>query len=120
MQKALELKARRGQILREIASLGDIRRGTVTEQYVEATLKDGSKVRRGPYPVYTFKEKGRTISKRLKSAEQVDTYQRQIQAYRRFHELTAALLNVSEQLADSALGQADAEKKTPRRSWSGT
>jgi len=119
MQNLQELQARRREILKEIASLRQMRRGTVTEQYVEAALKDGSKVRRGPYPVYTFKEKGKTVSKRLKSAEEVQAYRRQIQAYRRFHELTADLVNVSEQLADSGLKEADDQKKTPRRSSSG-
>jgi len=102
MPTAEEIGARRKSVLAELASLEEIRRGSVTEQYVEATKKDGSKVRRGPYPLYTFKENGRTVSRRLSRGEHVQRYDRQIQAFRRFQKLVAELLRLGEQLSDLA------------------
>jgi hypothetical protein len=67
---------------------------------------------RGPYPVYSFKEKGRTVSRRLHSAEEVSMYRQQIQDDRRFQQVVSELLKVGEQLSDAAARTA-AVKKTP-------
>ncbi len=107
------LRQRRGEIIREIASLDQMRRGSVVEQYVEVVRKDGSKARRGPYPLYSFKEKKKTVSRRLKDRAQAELFRGQIQAFRRFQELTAELVEIGERLSDLAVsGKADV-KKTP-------
>lgn len=108
---AMELIHRREVIIEELKGLDEMRRGSVTEQYQERILPNGEKVRRGPYPLYTYKEKGRTISRRLKSEAEVLQYRRQIQNYRRFEELTRELLLIGEQLCDLGRGN---EKKTPK------
>lgn len=115
MRQIEELRAQRRDIVRQIASLGEMRRGNVTEQYVDARHKDGCQVRRGPYPVYSFKEKGKTVSKRLKSPEEVETYRGQIEAFRKFQGLMRALVRVSEKLADRSVAGVGDLKKTPRR-----
>jgi hypothetical protein len=112
MQTSEQIRARRKVVLAELASLEEIRRGSVTEQFVEATKKDGSKVRRGPYPLYTFKEKGKTVSRRLKRGQEVENYRQQIDAFRRFQELMAELLRMGEQFSDLP---EDAGKKKRRR-----
>lgn len=114
MNNAQELEARRQEIVCEIASLEQMRRGSVVDQYVEDVLKDGSKVRRGPYPLCSFKEKGKTVSRRLKSRQEVETYRKQIEAFRRFQELSAELVRVCEQLADMEVAGRMGEKKTPK------
>ena len=98
-----KLESRRQQVLKELAELGGMRRGSITEQFVESIGRDGVKKRRGPYYVHTYKEKGKTVSRRLTDPQQVTLRQKQIDAFRRFQELTAELLRIGEQAADAAL-----------------
>lgn len=117
MAKLEELRKRRQEILVELGNLEQVRRGSVTEQYVEATRKDGTKVRRGPYPLYTFKEKGKTVSRRIKDPKRVSVYEEQIQGFRRFQELTAELREIGEQISDLVFseGSGGGVKKTSQR-----
>jgi hypothetical protein len=111
-----KLEQKREQLLTQIASLGPMRKGSLTDQYVEATRKDGSPTRRGPYTVYTYKHDGRTVSHRITDPARVAVYREQIAAFRRFHELTAELAQVSQSLADlEASGQKVEGKKNSRR-----
>jgi len=113
MSRVEQLKTKREQLLAELAGLEQIRRGSVVEQYVEALRRDGSKVRRGPYPLYSFKEKGKTVSRRVSDPKQVEVYRQQIKAFRRFRELTSQLVTIGEQLSDVALSeQEESLKKT--------
>ena len=94
-----QLLKRRQQILLQIQDLKQIRRGSVSEQFVEATLKDGSQVRRGPYHLYTFKDKQQTVSRRLCDPREVKICREQIAAFRRFQQLTTELLTIGEQVS---------------------
>jgi hypothetical protein len=105
------LKTRRDEILDEIRSLEQMRRGSVVEQVYESVGKDGVKIRRGPYLLYSFKEKGKTVSRRIKDPELKISYEQQIDAFRRFQELTAQLVRIGEQIADWALSGEEALKK---------
>lgn len=111
-----KLEQRREQLVRQIGSLGSMRKGSLTDQYVEATRKDGSPTRRGPYTVYTYKHDGRTVSRRLTDPARIVVYREQIAAFRRFHELTAELAQVSQSLADLEVSAQKTEgKKNSRR-----
>ncbi|NQT14113.1 MAG: ImmA/IrrE family metallo-endopeptidase [Planctomycetes bacterium] len=92
-----------------------MRRGSVVEQVYESVGKDGAKVRRGPYLLYSFKEKGKTVSRRIKDPTLKTRYEEQIGAFRRFQELTAQLLRIGEQIAEWALSGEEERKKTPSR-----
>lgn len=108
-----QLHARRRQLLSQIEDLDQIRRGSITEQFVESVRKDGTKVRRGPYTLYSFKDKGgRTVSRRLSDPAQIAHYRSQIDAFRQFQQCTAELLSLGEALCEQALHE-PAEKKTP-------
>lgn len=111
------LRSRRKEILEELGSLEHIRRGSVVEQYVDSVHKDGSCVRRGPYPLYSYKEEKKTVSRRLRNPEQVQRHRQQIQGFRRFQELVAELVSLGEQLCE-AEGKASDVKKTPYSRWS--
>jgi len=113
-----KLEGQRRSILEELADLGEMRRGSICEQFVETTGRDGSKRRRGPYYVYTYKEKGKTVSRRLTSPEQVALCRKQIQAFRRYQELTAQLLEIGEQISDLALSGEGVKKTSLSRSKS--
>ena len=111
------LLKRRQQILLQLQELKQIRRGTVTEQYMEATLKDGSNVRRGPYHLYTFKDKQQTVSRRLCNPAEIRTCRQQIDGFRQFQQLTAELLSIGEQLSDLTVEDLSIVKKTKHLNW---
>ncbi len=52
-----QLHAQRRALLDQIENLEQIRRGSITEQFVEAVHQDGTKVRRGPYVLYSYKDR---------------------------------------------------------------
>lgn len=109
-----QLHAHRRQLLSRIEDLDQIRRGSITEQFVESVRKDGHKVRRGPYTLYSFKDKGgRTVSRRLRDPAQIAHYRSQIEAFRQFQQCTAELLALGEALSDRAIEDPAALKKTP-------
>lgn len=114
------LLQKRQQIIEELGNLGPVRRGSITEQHYESTLADGRKVRRGPYLLYSYKEKQRTVSCRLTDGAQVSMYRQQIAAYRQFQRLTSELVAVGERIADVALTQDVTFKKTRRFGSSGS
>ena len=119
MKKIETLKARRQKILEELVGLEEMRRGSVVEQFFETVRKDGSKGRRGPYALYSFKEKGKTVSRRLSGEEQIRKHREQIQTFRRFQDLMGELVSLGEQMADSqspsdVAVQQVVEKKTLR------
>ena len=116
MAESESLHARRTVLLRELAGLGEMRRGSLVEQFVETVKADGSKGRRGPYVLYSYKDKGRTISRRITDNGQVRVYHKQIQAFRRFQELVSELTSVSERLCDlTLLGSEDKKKRLRSR-----
>lgn len=107
-----ELDSQRQRILAELAELGEMRRGSICEQFVESVGRNGVKKSLGPYFVYSYKEKGKTNSRRLRP-DQVVLYRKQIDAFRRFQALTSELLRIGEQAGNLALA-GEAEKKTSR------
>jgi len=113
-----KLESERQRVLKELAELGEMRRGSISEQFVESTSRNGVKKRRGPYYVHTYKEKGKTVSRRLTGPQQVALRQKQIDAFRRFQELTAELLRIGEQAADAALSSEEEKKTSPSKSRS--
>jgi len=109
-----DLIERKEALLAEVAALGSWRRGTVTEQYLEVTTKDGRKKRRGPYPLYTCKTAGQqAVSRRLTDPKEVARYREQIQRFRRFQEIQKELVTLGERLCE-ADATGDAQKKRPK------
>jgi hypothetical protein len=115
MNPSAKLMQTKAELLQAIAALGPMRKGTLSDQYVQATLKDGTPSRRGPYTIYTFKEGGQTVSQRLADRAQIERYRQQIATFRRFQELTAELARVSQRLADLEAAGQDEGKKNSRR-----
>ena len=106
----LELK--RQQLLQQLSSFHQLRRGSLTEQFFTVKRKDGSKVKRGPYPLLTRKDGQKTVSRRVSDPELVPIYRQQIQAMRQFESLVDQLVRVGEQLGDLAVAEV-VQKKTP-------
>ena len=74
--------------------------------------KDGSRVKRGPYPLLTRKHGQKTVSLRLTDRALVPLYRQQIQALRQFETVVDRLVLVGEQLSDLAVAEV-VQKKTP-------
>lgn len=95
-----QLQVRLHQTVEKMAQLQPMRKGSVTEQVVSARARDGRRVQRGPYPLYTCKKEGRTHSRRI-PRERVDLYREQIERFREFQDLIVEYSQISEQLADA-------------------
>ena len=114
MDTCRQLTVRRTQIIEQIAVLGPMRRGSISEQLLPYKQPDGSIRRRGPYLTYTFKQGGKTRGKHLRNPQEAELYQRQIQNYRRYQELSAQLVQISQTLADLEATGDEGSKKNSR------
>ncbi len=94
------LMARKNEILEQLSGLGEMRKGSIVEQYLEAKKQDGTIVRRGPYILYSYKDKGKTVSRRLPDSMTADLYRKQISEYRRFEGLCEELTKTSQKICD--------------------
>lgn len=106
------LEQQRQGLLRQLADLRELRRGSLTEQFLTVKHVDGSKVKRGPYPLLTRKEANKTVSVRLTDPSLVPLYRRQFQAMRQFEGVVDQLVRLGEQLGDLAVAEV-VQKKTP-------
>ena len=105
------LEQQRQGLLRQLADLRELRRGSLTEQFLTVRHADGSSVKRGPYPLLTRKQASKTVSVRLTDAALVPVYRQQIQAMRQFEGVVDQLVRLGEQLGDLAIAEA-VQKKT--------
>jgi hypothetical protein len=106
------LEQQRQGLLRQLADLRELRRGSLTEQFLTVQHADGSKVKRGPYPLLTRKEAQKTISMRLTDPALLPLYRRQIQTMREFERVVDQLVQVGEELGELAVAEV-VQKKTP-------
>jgi len=105
------LELQRQSFLQQLSGLRQLRRGSLTEQFLWVKRKDGSRVKRGPYPLLTRKEGQKTVSLRLTDPELVPVYRRQIQAMRQFETVVDQLARAGERLSDLAVAEV-VQKKT--------
>jgi len=106
------LEQQRQGLLRQLSELRELRRGSLTEQFLSIKHADGSRARRGPYPLLTRKEAKKTVSLRLTDPALLPLYRQQIQAMRQFESVVDQLVRVGEQLGDLAVAEV-VQKKTP-------
>src|SRR5258708_6817949 len=99
------LRQQRQQLLQQLSGLQELRRGSLTEQFLMVKRKDGSRVKRGPYPLLTRKDGQKTVSRRLTDPALVPLYRQQIQALRQFETVVDGLVRVGEQLSDLAVAE---------------
>jgi hypothetical protein len=94
-----------------IAALGPMRPGSVCAQKVKYRAKDGTRKSHGPYPILTFKEDKKTRTLRLRSAEQAETVEKQIERFREFRRLSKELVRIGKALADVEIAEKTQGKK---------
>jgi hypothetical protein len=85
METVQELEAQRDAILEQMRSIRSMRRGTINGQHFKTHLK-GRKgfALQGPYYVLSRREGEKTVSKRLKSAAELERAQGDVAEYKRF------------------------------------
>ena len=121
------LLTQREVILRQIAELGDMRRGTITEVF-RSCGKPGcccsarNHPGHGPYYAFTTKVEGKTKTLQLRPGPRLTKIEREVETYKRFRFLTQQLLEVNEGICNARPEEpaTDSEttvlKKTSRRS----
>jgi hypothetical protein len=112
MTSLSQLLNEREQLLDEMAQLGPMRKGSVSEFSIPSRRKDGTRQVRGPYLKYTVKKYNKTQGKHLKTKDEADLYRRQIEQYRHFEKLAARFVDIGERMADLEAAETDAKKNS--------
>ena len=94
------IQQRQQEIVEEFGTIGFMKKGSIVYQQMAAKqgAGEGAAVH-GPYPLLTWKEKGRTKSLRLKTPEEVAWAETAIANYRRFNALRQEYEELGEQAA---------------------
>jgi len=114
MDRVQQLEQQRDDLRKQIASIKDMRRGTLRERFRRCgkpncrCAKPGDPGH-GPVWSLTWAVEGKTHTKVIPDGPAVKQTQKQIAEFRRFRDLTRQLLRVSEQLCDARLREAQAE-----------
>ena len=119
-------EAERDEVLRQMARLGDMRKGSITETFrccgksacaCQATDHPGH----GPYYAFTTKVAGKTRTVQLRAGPRLSKFQREVETYKQFRALSARLIEVNQSICEARPEPGEAEehsalKKTSRRS----
>ena len=97
-----KLREARQDILTQIALIEEMRRGSVIRQFLKIKLKGKRKpTLSGPYALFTFKQKGRTVSRRLHDLEEVRQLEQQVENYHIFQQLCRQLVQIGEAICQA-------------------
>lgn len=120
MADSLEtLERHRAEILRQMQQLGDMRRGSVVEQYLRCgkspcCCKRPGHPGHGPYFALTCKVAGKTKTRQLRAGPALEKVRREVQAFHRFRALSEQLIQISEEICEHRRVEEQGVKKT---SW---
>ena len=115
MDTVQQLEARRSVILEEIRSIRSMRRGTINEQYFKTRLKGGKAiVQRGPYYVLSRREGNKTVSRRLRSAAELQQARKDVLEYKRFLGLCQEFERLTARLGELEREPQDLEQEKKR------
>jgi hypothetical protein len=116
MNKIAHLETQRDKILKEIREIRAMRKGSVTEQYLKVKQQDQEEpALRGPYYLYSRKEKGKTVGRRLKKDE-VPRYQEEVDNFHYFQSLCDEYAQTTEKLGDIEQEISEEVEKKQRKS----
>lgn len=115
MPESIEtLEARRKRLLSELAQIGDMRHGSITEVYrrcgkqpcwCQQTDQPGH----GPFYAFTTKVQGKTQTLQLRPGPLLSKLQREVQAYRDFRERCEQIVVLSERICQARPMESGAE-----------
>ena len=107
MPESLEdLEARRARLLSEVARIGDMRRGSITEVYrrcgkPSCWCQRGEPIGHGPFYAFTTKVKGKTKTLQLRPGPLLSKLQGEVQAYREFRRRCEQVVAVNEKICQA-------------------
>jgi len=85
MDTIQQLEAQRNTVLEQMRSIRSMRRGTINEQYFKTRLKGRrGVVHQGPYYVLSRRGEEKTVSRRLRSAAELEEARKDVAGYKRF------------------------------------
>jgi Family of unknown function (DUF6788) len=115
MDTVRQLETRRNAILEEMRSIRSMRRGTINEQYFKIRLK-GRKgmVHQGPYYVLSRREGEKTVSRRLRSAAELEETRKDVVEYKRFLGLCQEFERLTARLGELERGEQGLEQEKKR------
>jgi hypothetical protein len=121
MKKIQKLEEKRGKIKKGLIEVGDMRRGSVTEQYLPVKHKGKKEpVLCGPYYVFSTKVGGKTVGQRLQIGSELEKVRREVGNFHRFQDLCKDLVEVNERICELRPSPKDEQrplkKKLQRRS----
>jgi len=115
MEALEKVERRREEILKEMRTLRALRKGSVMEQYLPVKQRGKTEpVLRGPYWLYTRKEKGRTVGRRLRR-EEAERVRAEVEAGHRFQGLCREYEELTERLGELERGLAGEGREKKRR-----
>jgi hypothetical protein len=115
MDTVQQLEARRNAILEEMRSIRSMRRGTISEQYFKIRLKGKKEmVSQGPYYVLSRREGDKTVSRRLRSATELEQARKEGAEYKRFFGLCQEFERLTARLGELESGEQGLEQEKKR------
>lgn len=99
------LERQRAAILQQLQALGDMRRGSIVEQYLRCgkapcCCRAPRHPGHGPYFAYTRKVQGKTQTRQLRPGPVLTKLAREVETYHRFRQFCDQLLAVNERLCE--------------------
>ncbi len=96
-----KLQQARQEILAHIALIEEMRRGSVTRQFLKIKLKGQKEpTLAGPYALFTCKKNGRTAGRRLRDPQEIRRLEHQVENFHTFQNLCRRLVEISEKICE--------------------
>lgn len=96
-----KLRQTRQTLLAHISLIEEMRRGSVTRQFLKIKLKGQKEpILAGPYALFTYKKNGRTVGRRLRDPEEIRRLEHQVQNFHTFQNLCRQLVEISEKICE--------------------
>jgi len=114
------LERQRMEILTQMQQLGDMRRGSVVEQYPPCgkspcCCKKPGHPGHGPYFALTCKVEGKTKTRQLRAGPVLEKVRREVHAFHYFRELSERLIEINEAICERRPIEERIVKKTSLR-----
>jgi hypothetical protein len=122
----VDLETRRDHVLKQMARLGDMRKGSITETFrpcgkPACACSASDHPGHGPYYAFTTKVAGKTETVQMREGSRLEKFRREVATYREFRTLSEALIAVNNAICEARPEPGEgteraALKKTSRRS----
>ena len=116
-----DLEARRNALLEQMRGIRSMERGTITEQFfLKSRPGEQKQARQGPYYVFSRRERGKTMSRRLSRPAELERAKQDVKAYQDFVALCQEFARLTEQMGRLERPDAELVEEKKRRKSSGS